>query len=159
MRVLGDLMVAAIALGALYAPIAIKYFDVRQRYELVRPADDIVRFGADVGSYLTMPPAVAEHMHVELPHFPKPSGSEERHDGMLFPGFAMVVLAAIGIVSSRRDMAALYLSIASIGCVLAVGPEPTVWGHTFAAAGPYAWLLEGAALRDRLPVHARPAPH
>ncbi|HZW53428.1 MAG TPA: hypothetical protein VFF00_05290, partial [Candidatus Elarobacter sp.] len=122
MRVLGDLTVAAIAVGALYAPIAIKYFDVRQRYELVRPADDIVRFGADVGSYLTMPPAVAEHMHVELPHFPKPSGSEERHDGMLFPGFAMVVLAAIGIVSARRDMAALYLSIASIGFVLSLGP-------------------------------------
>jgi len=155
MRVLGDLTVAAIAVGALYAPIAIKYFDVRQRYELVRPADDIARFGADVGSYLTMPPAVAEHMHVELTHFPKPSGSEERHDGMLFPGFAMVVLAAIGIVSARRDMAALYLSIASIGFVLSLGPAPTVWGHTFATAGPYAWLLAAAPILDSLRVPAR----
>jgi hypothetical protein len=154
-RRLGDLTMAAVAVGALYAPIAIKYFDVRQRYELVRPADDIVRFGADVGSYLTMSPAVAEHLHVELPHFPKPSGSEEQHDGMLFPGFAMVVLAVIGTLSARRDVAALYLSIASIGFVLSLGPEPTVWGHTITTVGPYAWLLEAAPILDSLRVPAR----
>jgi len=94
-------------------------------------------------------------MHVELPHFPKPSGSEERHDGMLFPGFVMIVLAAIGTVSARRDVAALYLTLASIGFVLSLGPEATVWGHTLATAGPYAWLLEAAPILDGLRVPAR----
>src|SRR5207302_7269642 len=54
-----------------------------------------------------------------------------------------------------RDMAALYLSIASIGFVLSLGPEPTVWGHTFATAGPYAWLLAAAPILDSLRVPAR----
>jgi hypothetical protein len=165
-RVVRDMLVAVGLVAVAYAPIARVYIEARHRYALVRDASDISRFGADVGSYLTMPEAVRAHLGVALPAYPKPAGPEERHDGMLFPGFTMTALAAIAIAHAmgRRHGAgraatarhvALYGTIAAAGFVLSLGPEPSAWGHVLPIAGPYAWLAAAVPMLDGLRVPAR----
>jgi hypothetical protein len=155
-RMARDIVVAVVLLGAAYAPIAREYLHVRQQYDLSRVPDEVASFGADVGSYLTMPDAVRAHLRITLPSYPKPAGPEERHDGMLFPGFTMVALAAVALARSRtRRVTRLYAAIAAMAFVLSLGPEPTIWGHRLMPSGPYAWLDAIIPVLDALRVPAR----
>src|SRR5262245_48307571 len=153
-----EMAIAALALGAAYAPIAREYFTVRHEYGLLREDDEIRSFSADVGSYLTMPDQMRSHLHVTLPSYPKPAGPEERHDGMLFPGFVMIGLAAAALAHSltrRLSLARLYVAIAALAFVLSLGPEPTMWGRRLMSSGPYAWLDAIVPVLDALRVPAR----
>jgi len=157
-RMIRDVAVAAVLVGAAYAPIAREYLEVRHRYDLSRHPDEIGRFAADVGSYLTMPDQIRAHLRIMLPSYPKPAGPEERHDGMLFPGFVMIALAAVAIVrrdSRRKPVTWLYAGIAVVAFVLSLGPAPTVWGHRLMTSGPYAWLDALLPVLDALRVPAR----
>ena len=157
-RMIRDLAVAAVMAGAAYAPIAREYVAVRHQYDLSRDPAEIGSFAADVGSYLTMPDEIRAHLRFGLPSYPKPAGPEERHDGMLFPGFVMLTLAAVAIL--RRDsrhwpITRVYGGIGVVALVLSLGPEPTVWGHRVLASGPYAWLDTLVPVLDALRVPAR----
>lgn len=157
-RMIRDLTVAAVMVGAVYAPIAREYFDVRHRYDLSRDPAEISSFAADVGSYLTMPDEMRAHLRFGLPSYPKPAGPEERHDGMLFPGFVMLTFAAVAILrrdARRKPLTRLYAGIGVAALVLSLGPEPTVWGHRVMASGPYAWLDALVPVLDALRVPAR----
>jgi len=159
-RMLRDFAVAAIVVGVAYAPVAKRYLDVRHRYGQVRSSDEIVRFAADVGSYFTLPPPVAEHIGFTLPQYPKPAGPEERHDGMLFPGFSMVALAVVACATTLGrtwNVPALYLVIAATGFVMSLGPQPTMWGHRILPAGPYAFFAATVPGFNGLRVPARMA--
>jgi hypothetical protein len=157
-RMMKALALAGVLVGVAYAPIAREYFDVRHRYDLSRAPDEVRSFSADAGSYLTMPDGVRAHLHLTLPSYPKPAGPEERHDGMLFPGFVMLALAALALVrrdSRRRRLTRLYAGIAVVALVLSLGPEPTIWGHRVMSFGPYAWLDTLVPVLDALRVPAR----
>jgi len=157
-RMTRDIAVATLILGAAYAPIAREYLNVRHEYGLTRDPDEIRSFGADIGSYLTMPDQMRAHLHISLPSYPKPAGPEERHDGMLFPGFVMMALAAVALArrqSRQQSVTRLYAGIAGAALVLSLGPEPTVWGHHVMSSGPYAWLDALVPALDALRVPAR----
>jgi hypothetical protein len=157
-RMAAEIAVAALVLGAAYAPIAREYFVVRHQYGLSRDAEEVRSFSADIGSYLTMPDQMRTHLHLALPSYPKPAGPEERHDGMLFPGFVMIALAAAALARRqvrRMPLTHLYAALAVVAFALSLGPEPTVWGHRLLPAGPYAWLDSIVPVLDALRVPAR----
>src|SRR5207248_2004702 len=145
-RMLIDFGVVIALVGLAYWPVARVYFQVRDRYELVRDAEINTRLSADVGAYLAMPDeAIPKRLGLELPAYPKPAGPLERHDGTLFPGYIMIALAVIGLWPNRRaaggDVRALYGTLATIALVLSLGPEPTLWGRPLMTRGPYALLM------------------
>ena len=157
-RMTRDIAVAAVVLGAAYAPIARKYLHVRHEYGLSREPGEIRDLSADVGSYLTMPDQMRSHLRFALPSYPKPAGPEERHDGMLFPGFTMMALAAVALAlrhPRQQSITWLYAGIAGAAFVLSLGPEPTVWGRRMLSSGPYAWLDALVPVLDALRVPAR----
>jgi hypothetical protein len=157
-RMLSALTLAALLVGVAYAPIAREYAEVRHRYDLSRPPDEVRSFSADLGSYLTMPDGVRVHLGMTLPSYPKPAGPEERHDGMLFPGFVMLALAALAVLrrdSRRHPVTWLYLGLAVAALVMSLGPEPTIWGHPVTSVGPYAWVGALLPVLDALRVPAR----
>jgi hypothetical protein len=105
-----------------------------------------------------MPDQMRTHLHLALPSYPKPAGPEERHDGMLFPGFVMIALAAAALARRqvrRMPLTHLYAALAVAAFALSLGPEPTVWGHRLLPAGPYAWLDSIVPVLDALRVPAR----
>ena len=157
-RMIRDVAIATLMLGALYAPIAREYLHVRHEYGLSREPDEIRSFSADLGSYLTMPDQMRSHLRISLPSYPKPAGPEERHDGMLFPGFVVLALAAVALArrdARQKSITRLYAGIAGVALVLSLGPEPTVWGHRIIPSGPYAWLDAVVPVLDALRVPAR----
>jgi hypothetical protein len=105
--------VGAIAMAAVFAPIARVYVDARQRYDLKRDAADNARFSADVGSYLHATPRIADHFPPArwLPQVVKPDTPLETKEGELFPGFVALALAIVALVGSPRAQSSRRLDI------------------------------------------------
>jgi hypothetical protein len=165
--------VAALAIGALIAPVASAYLRVKREQGLSRTRSDAVQFGARPADYLT------------VSHQPRlwsrvlPIGGGERD---LFPGLVVIVLAlgalvprtgrrdgagtraALGILPARTEPAGilparvgvpLYAAIAVVAFVLSMGPEPAFSTAVRLPTGPYDWLAAIVPGLDGLRVPAR----
>ncbi|MBK7973733.1 MAG: hypothetical protein IPK07_10825 [Deltaproteobacteria bacterium] len=152
-RRLVELGGTGVAIVAALAPVLHLYLRVREEQGLVRGAEEIRDFGADLGSFLHAAPGiVSAHW---LPGFAKPEGE-------LFPGLVTVILAAVAWATWRRDESAdrrrarrLYTIIAALAAVLALGVAPTAWGRPLLPTAPYGWLLHVIPGLDGLRVPAR----
>ena len=143
------------------APVIAAYYQVRTDQQLVRSREDIVRYSADVASYLEGSPALTLWGDTL---------SSVGQETDLFPGLALPLLAAFGLASvaargragqpgslSVRPIALLYAGIGTAALVLTLGPEPTAWGQRLLSSGPYDWLLAVVPGLDGLRVPARMA--
>lgn len=152
-RRLAELMVAGGAIITALAPVLYLYLRVREEQGLVRSADEIRDFGADLGSFLHAAPGIVSARW--FPGFAKPEGE-------LFPGLVTVILAVVAWTTWRSDDRAerrqarrLYTIVAGLAAVLALGIAPTAWGRPFLPTAPYAWLLHVVPGLDGLRVPAR----
>ena len=143
-RIAIGLLVSAVCIAVVFAPIAAVYFDVRQTYGFQRTAAEVSTFGADLGAYLHGNEALRPPIRIwrALPHFDKPGGPE----GEVFPGIAAIVLAAAALWPRRRTgplrtVVALYAAIGAAALVLSMGADPTVWGMPLPIGAAYRWLF------------------
>ena len=93
-----DLTIAAAAVVALTVPFFLPYLGLRNDVPSTRPLAEVSRYSADVYSYAT---AFADHplWGRLVQAFPKP-------EGQLFPGVALLLLAAIALAPQRRQPSA-----------------------------------------------------
>ena len=107
------LTVAAAALGvcAITVPFLLPYFELRRLGQPARSLDEVIRFSADVYSYVTahwFHPLYAERIRV----FPKPEGD-------LFPGLGPLLLAGLALFVHVRTLVANSLRLPR---------APSTWG-------------------------------
>lgn len=158
-RLIAGLCGAAAAILIAMAPIAMIYFDVRHEYGLRRAEDDVINYGADLGSYLRGNDGVPHIIEPwrRLPNAVKPVGPE----GQLFPGAAVLALAAFGLIVAwrgrdpRARWGRLYSGILLAAVWLSMGLYPTVWGVHVPIGGPYGLLFRHFPGFDGIRVPAR----
>jgi hypothetical protein len=93
-RTLVELSAACMMVGAATLPFLMPYLALRREGVRVRDTGEIRRFAADVYGYATADPKLWLWGGV-LRAWPKPEGA-------LFPGFTVVVLAGVGVLSAWR---------------------------------------------------------
>jgi hypothetical protein len=161
-RLAAGFLVSAVCIVAIFAPIAVVYFEVRQTYGLQRTESDVASFGADLGAYLHGNEALRPPIRIwrALPHVDKPAGPE----GEVFPGTMALALACAALWPHRRtatnrdrDAAtvALYAAIGAAAVVLSLGAEPTAWGWPLPIGAVYRWLFAHVPGFNGLRVPAR----
>ena len=153
-----DLTCTALLMGAMVAPIAIAYLDVRTDMSLVRTRSEMVMFSADTTSYLHASPDLSLWGNML-----QGGGLETK----LFPGFGLLTLAALGLITpfafktasktNLKRLAATYGTVAAVSFVISLGPEPSFDGILLTTTGPYDWLLSVIPGFDGLRVPARSA--
>ena len=153
-----DLTCTALLMGAMVAPIAIAYLDVRTDMSLVRTRSEMVMFSADTTSYLHASPDLSLWGNML-----QGGGLETK----LFPGFGLLTLAALGLIApfavktasktNLKRLAATYGTVAAVSFVISLGPEPSFDGILLTTTGPYDWLLSVIPGFDGLRVPARSA--
>ena len=153
-----DLTCTALLMGAMVAPIAIAYLDVRTDMSLVRTRSEMVMFSADTTSYLHASPDLSLWGNTL-----QGGGLETK----LFPGFGLLTLAALGLIApfarktasktNLKRLAATYGTVAVVSFVISLGPEPSFDGILLTTTGPYDWLLSIIPGFDGLRVPARAA--
>ena len=153
-----DLTCTALLMGAMVAPIAIAYLDVRTDMSLVRTRSEMVMFSADTTSYLHASPDLSLWGNTL-----QGGGLETK----LFPGFGLLTLAALGLITpfafktasktNLKRLAATYGTVAAVSFVISLGPEPSFDGILLTTTGPYDWLLSVIPGFDGLRVPARSA--
>ena len=150
-RILRELGTAALAIGAVLAPVAAAYGRVRESHGFKRDPGEIAGFSAQLQDYLRRPG------HLWVWDALLKEGDAER---MLFPGLLIVALAALGLAAAWRSAwrshdsrdrrrafhVAQYATILGVAVWLSLGP-----GHV----GPYRLLLAVAPGMDGLRVPAR----
>ncbi len=105
------LSVAALGVAAITLPFLVPYLELRRRGQPARSLDEVIRFSADVYSYVTahwFHPLYAERIRV----FPKPEGD-------LFPGLVPLLLSFVAVVAQVRSLAARSLRLPG---------APSTWG-------------------------------
>jgi hypothetical protein len=154
-RAVFDLTLAAVAVGAIFAPIAAAYLRMRAALGMHRPLGELRGLSAVTADYLKVPPAIA------LWASRLPDGGAERS---LFPGALVVVLAAGAFVAwaarcgargehasagangDNRSAVPLYATMGALAFWLSLGPF---------APGPYLALIDGIPGFGALRVPAR----
>ena len=91
------LLTAGMVVAALTGPFLLPYLDVHQRFGTIRTRTEVVRLSADVYSYATAFPEQPLWGDV-VQAFPKPEGE-------LFPGFAALFLALVGVFFRLKPQA------------------------------------------------------
>src|SRR6185295_1354115 len=98
------------------APIAWQYYKVQRNEGFGRSLTEASQGSARAGAYLTAPPGNLVYGRSGLL---APKADDPNHkatEQMLFPGFALMALATIGIsYGRRRENRALVLTLALIG--------------------------------------------
>ncbi len=154
-RVWRDLVIAGAATLALTLPFAIPYITLQRRINYRRPIAEIEAYSADLLAWLT----ADSHMNVWgwVQAFP-------RNEGLLFPGFVIVVMAIVGVVvawraagdskdpplpdpagatphvTTTRVTASFALGACLLAMWMAMGPSPTIGGKPFPIPALY-WLF------------------
>jgi hypothetical protein len=143
-----SLVLAAVAIIAVMAPVGWAYYTARRDLHLVRTMSEIRRYGADIGAYFHADPSV--RIWRGLPGI-------AMIEGDLFPGLTAIALAAAALWRWRGGprIRVLYAAIGVCGFVLSLGPQPTAWHRVLMSTGPYAWLMSVIPGLDGLRVPAR----
>jgi hypothetical protein len=138
-RLIG-LAVVALVVGLVMVPVSAPYFSVRQSLDFERTAQDVDEMAATPRSYLSVAPE-SRLYRKRLP---------ERYPNPLFPGTAVLLLAAIGLATARGRPVAAIVAVGLTGFILSFGLSLSVAGREIPL--PYALLydyLPGArGLRD-----------
>jgi hypothetical protein len=154
-RTWASLGAALLGVAIVTWPFVSPYLEVRRAADVgVRTRDEVVQFSADVQAFGTAPEPSrlwGERVRVH------PKG-----EGEGFPGFAILALAVVGILSGRvmasgqRTRAdAIFFGLAALaGGVLAFGPVIRFGGQDV-ATGPYAFLFTYVPGFDGVRVPAR----
>lgn len=130
-RPLAGLAVASLAVAAALTPVAAAYVRVQQAQGFVRSRAEMAMYSATVADYARVSP------HSRRWGGALAIGEPERQ---LFPGVALVALAAIGLAAGwRRPWVRLYAGVAVVALLLSLGPEPDL-GVTRLRSGPFDWL-------------------
>ena len=144
-RSVASLSVAAVLILLVLTPTALAYRETQADLGFVRSRGALLRYSADLASYLHVSPSLAmwgERLPVGRPELG------------LFPGFTLLGLAAVGLFVGvtrgtaeagegrmpAREIAGVYGVVGLMAVALSLGPEPTAFGHRLAASGPYDWL-------------------
>ena len=131
-RLLGRSALAAIVALIVVAPVVWPYWRMQQDEGFARSLYEASRHEAVLSSYLQVPPtnAIDGGTHVLTERNSAGVLREGRHEGVedeLFPGSLLLLLAALGLVASRREATApvawTMLALAGIGLVLSLGPD------------------------------------
>ena len=131
---------------AVMLPIARGYIEVRAQQGLKRTGGDIVAMSADVGDYVSAPPALKLWSGIG-------SGRGEHE---LFLGAMAMGLALLALVVRGREYAVVtYAVVLVVAFLLSLGPQPTAWGHSLGVPGPYGLLLRVLPGLDGLRAVAR----
>jgi hypothetical protein len=176
--------VAAVAIGALIAPVASAYLRVKREQGLSRTRGDTVQFGARPSDYVT----VSHQPRLWSKVLPIGGGEKE-----LFPGLVVIVLAlgvfvplarrsdsrrigsrhieSVGLsldedglqpprvlpaaILSSEVGVRLYAAIALVAFVLSMGPEPALSAGVRLSTGPYDWMAAIVPGLEGLRVPAR----
>ncbi len=105
------LSVAALGVATITIPFLLPYLELRRLGQPARSLDEVIRFSADVYSYVTahwFHPLYAERIRV----IPKPEGD-------LFPGLVPLLLSLLALVAHVRSLAAHSLRLPR---------TPSTWG-------------------------------
>jgi hypothetical protein len=154
-RTWASLGLAALGVAAITWPFVSPYLEVRRAADVgVRTRDEVVQFSADVQAFGTAP-ELSRLWGERVRVYPKGEGEG-------FPGFAILALAIVGIVSGRatggghRTRAdAIFFALAALaGGLLAFGPVIRFAGQDV-ATGPYALLFTYVPGFDGVRVPAR----
>jgi hypothetical protein len=89
-----ELCTAALVVTALTAPVLLPYVRVRDQLQLGRADDEVVRYSADVYSYVTA--FTEQPVWGTLQTYAKP-------EGQLFPGLVTLMLALLGLRAARSS--------------------------------------------------------
>ena len=131
-RLLGRSALAAIVALIVVAPLVWPYWRIQQDEGFARNLYEASRHEAVLTSYLQVPPTnvIYGSTHVLTERDSAGALREGRHEGVedeLFPGLTLILLAALGLVASRREattpVAWTMLVLAGIGLVLSLGPD------------------------------------
>ena len=150
-REAAELAAAAAAMLAVLAPAALAYIRVRDAFGFRRAVDEMASFGAAWRDYVRVPEGLRLWSGI------LPVGDGER---MLFPGVAVVGLAAAAVMSARRSAwpaskprpvrwgwhVGIYSAVLALALWLSAGPS---------VPGPYGLMLAGLPGFDGLRVPAR----
>ena len=117
--------------GVLVLPLAVVYLRVQQSEGFGRTLYEASRSAAYASSYLQAPLSNVLYGRTDVlrDHRPAPDGAPPRvgPERELFPGFAIVLLAAIGIWSGRRGdarpLVMAMIAVLGVGFVLSLGPD------------------------------------
>jgi hypothetical protein len=104
---------------------------VREAHAFERTRGEMIRLSATPASFAS----VATTTRVWRGRLP-----EGPHEGALFPGATLGLLAVVGLAAWRRDDVRLYVVVTATAGLLAMGPEPDL-GFGRLPGGPYDWLL------------------
>lgn len=154
LRVAAELAVCGLCIGAVLAPVAYAYVQVRQEREFIRGDREIVTFSGDLSSYLKIGPQNRLYRGI-LPRAPA--------ENELFGGFTLMTLALAGIAtywwrgrtSPARSVVPLYTTMALAALLLSLGPVARVGGVVVLDPAPYRWLMIVMPGIDGLRVPAR----
>lgn len=144
-KYLAGLAVAAIVGTLVVAPVAWPYWRMQRQEGFGRTVDEAGRHAAVPASYLQVPEVNAVYGRTRLLTARDTSGDLRpgRLEGVeqgLFPGFALFVLAALGVWRTRlaatRPFTIALLALALLGFLLSLGPEG--WRALYAAFHRYA---------------------
>jgi hypothetical protein len=159
-RMIVELAATAFLMLVSLIPVAIPYLNVGANQALTRSRSENIMFSADALAYFHASPNLVLWRDI------LPQGAPE---ASLFPGFALLTMAVIGLLGSftkwpntrhpyaTARVAVSYFLIVLIGFVLSLGPEPTYAGRLLTESGPYDWLYNIVPGLDGLRVPARAA--
>ena len=122
------LLLGAVIGAALVAPVAVQYWRVQQREGFGRSLTQASQGSAAPASYLQAPPVNLLYGRTGLlgPRADRDAGLKPTEQ-MLFPGFALVALAAAGLWAGRRrthrSVALAWGLLIAAGYLLSLGPE------------------------------------
>jgi Protein of unknown function (DUF3108) len=131
-RLLGRAALAAVVALIVLAPVVWPYWRMQQDEGFARNLYEASRHEAVLTSFLQVPPTNVIYGSTHLLTERDSAGAlrEGRHEGVedeLFPGALLMLLAALGLVASRREATApvawTMLALAGVGLVLSLGPD------------------------------------
>jgi hypothetical protein len=158
-RRLGELAITGALMLATFAPVALVYRDVRERYGLRRSQQDVDNYSADLSAYGHGSAEIVPHVAIAPVLFrqsAKPAGPE----GELFPGLTILVLSAGGlalVVLRRRRFppGVAYVASGMVALLLSLGAAPAAWGKSLPVGALYRFLYAYAPGFDGLRVPSR----
>jgi len=129
-----------LVLAVLLAPVLVVYDHVQDDMGFSHGIDIVRQYSADVRSYLS----------VWVDRQPRLLWTDISADRAVYPGAAVIVLAALGVWAAirrrvdgaQRSTAWVYVAVAVAAFALSLGPEPTAWDRPLGLGSPYGLLLD-----------------
>jgi len=135
-----QIALGGLALAVLLAPVLVVYDRVQDDMGFSHGMDTVTQYSADVRSYLS----------VWVDRQPRLLWADISADRAVYPGAAVIVLAALGVWAAMRrridgaprSTAWVYAAVAVAAFSLSLGPDPAAWDRPLGIGSPYSLLLD-----------------